>query len=83
MRFNTPEEVIAWADKTAVGDYKRHIEHGLDLNPFCTPGARTDWQKGFDNAPLASWESARVREFDTVFQRGRAVARLLAKQPQT
>jgi hypothetical protein len=77
-RFNTPEEVLVWADKAAREDIARHREHGIDLNPFCTPGARDDWQRGFDNAGPRSYETRGV-DFDTIYQRGRAVARLLAE----
>lgn len=84
MRFNTKEEVISWADKAAREDYERHLPvhtdpdgktWQVDKNPFCTYGARNDWQRGFDNAPPRSWEG--TRDFDTVFQRGRAMARLI------
>ena len=75
MRFNTPEEVKAWAAEVAANDYKRHIENGIDLNPFCTDGARNDWQRGFDNAPPRSYES--TQDFDTIYQRGRATAELV------
>lgn len=38
MRFDTPEEVIEWADKVAAEDLERHKTHGIDLNPYCTDG---------------------------------------------
>lgn len=87
-RFNSPEEVIAWADKAAADDYKRHLPvhqdpdgttWQVDKNPYSTGGARNDWQRGFDNAPPYSWES-QTRDYDIYFQRGRAMARLLEKQ---
>lgn len=74
-RFSTSEEVKAWAAKAAAQDYERHIAHGIDLNPFCTDGARNDWQRGFDNAPPYSFEG--TLDFDTIYQRGRAMALLL------
>ena len=52
MRFNTPEEVKAWARKAAASDLKKHLithvdEVGqtwlVDKNPYFTPGARNDW----------------------------------------
>ena len=76
-RFNTPEEVKAWAVKVAEADYRRHLEHGVDLNPFCTDGAREDWRRGFENLGPRSYET--TVDFDTVYQRGRAVAELLEK----
>ena len=76
-RFNTPEEVKAWAAKAAAGDYQRHLEHGVDLNPFCTVGARNDWERGFANDPPRSWEL--TLDFDTIYQRGRAAAEIMAK----
>lgn len=83
-RFNTPDEVIAWAESVAKEDIARHLlirhdadgtPYQIDLNPYCTPGARNDWQRGFDNAPPRPWDPP--RDYDTMFQRGRAVARLL------
>jgi hypothetical protein len=76
MRFNTPEEVLAWAEKVARKDIQRHREFGIDLNPFCTYGAREDWRRGFENLGPRSYETCGV-DFDTIYQRGRAVARLL------
>ena len=77
-RFANPEEVRFWAEGAARGDIQRHRELGHDLNVYCTPGARNDWQRGFDNAPPRSWE--RTQEYDTMYQRGRAVAHLLKKE---
>lgn len=71
-RFNTPEEVKVWAAKTVIGDYEMAMKHGSSLNPFCTDGARNDWQRGFDNAGPRSYESS--IDFDTIYQRGRAMA---------
>jgi hypothetical protein len=78
MRFNTPEEVVKWADKAAAEDYERVAKWGGDLNPYCTYVARHDWQNGYDNktprygAPI---------EYDLMHQRGRAMARLIASKP--
>ena len=74
--FDSPEDVVAWAERCAADDYERHLKFGHDLNPYCTPGARSDWQRGFDNSPPYSWELP-TRAYDTMFQRGRAMARLL------
>lgn len=71
----TPDEVIAWAREMARGDIERHRKLGHDLNVYSTPGARNDWQRGFDNAPPRPWE--RTQEYDLMYQRGRAAARLL------
>lgn len=76
-RFNTPEEVQAYADKAAAEDHRRHIEQGHDLNPYCTPGARNDWKKGFNNTPPQTWENAEALQFDTIRQRGAAAARIV------
>lgn len=87
MRFNTLEEVIAWADKAALEDYKRHVvihtdpdgtQWQVDKNPYCTQGARSSWKRGFNNEPAHSWESNLA--FDYQYQRGAAMARLIAKQ---
>lgn len=77
-RFANPEEVRFWAEGAARGDIQRHRELGHDLNVYCTPGARNDWQRGFDNAPGRPWEE-QTRAYNTMYQRGRAVARLLQK----
>lgn len=78
MRFNTPEEVREWAVRVAEDDYRRHIEYGIDLNPFSTDGARSEWQKGFDGAPLQPWEGD--MEFATIYQRGKAAAEIVARE---
>lgn len=89
-QFNTPEDVKAWARKAAAEDYQRHLpvhtdpdgtKWQVDKNPYTTPGARNDWQRGFDNAPPYSWEG--TREYDTKFQRGRAMAELLENLEKT
>lgn len=81
MRFNTPEEVRAWARKAAAGDRMRHLEYGHDLNPFCTPGARNDWQRGFDGSGPEKW-SGITGDYDTIYQRGRAAAVLVEEASQ-
>lgn len=75
MRFSTPEQVKEYAVRAAAGDYQRHIDFNTDLNPFCTDGARDDWQRGFDNAGPRSYESS--VDYDTIYQRGRAAAELI------
>ncbi len=75
MRFNTPQEIIEWADKAAIDTMKRHLEHGHDLNVFSTEGARAEWQRGFDSAPKRSFEL--TQDYDTAYQRGKAIKRLL------
>lgn len=77
-RFNTPEEVRAWAKQAAKHDYERHIEHGIDMNPFCTDGARSEWQRGFDGSPIYSWEGN--MDFATIFQRGKAMGEIVAAE---
>lgn len=78
MRFNTPEEVLVWADKVAREDIKRYHENNVELSPFCTQGARNDWQRGYDNLGPRSYEGP--RDFDTIYQRGRAVARIMNEE---
>lgn len=84
--FSTPEEVLAWAEKTAAEDLARHLpihhdEQGnpyqISLNPYCTVGGRRDWQRGFDNAPANILDPMPSRDFDIRFQLGRAARRLL------
>lgn len=79
-RFNTPEELKEWAAKAAAEDYKNHKEHGVDLNPYSTEGVRNQWQRGFDNLGPRSYEDPRLVDFDTVYNRGRAMAELLEKE---
>ena len=78
-RFSTPEEAKASAANAAAEDYDRHIKYGFDLNPFSTPGARDDWQRGFDNAGPRSYEDPRIVQFDTIYLRGRAAAEIMEK----
>jgi hypothetical protein len=92
MRFNTPEEVKAWARKAAASDLKKHLithvdEDGqtwqTDKNPYCMPGARNDWKRGFLNAPPRSYEHPDADQWNTHYQRGQAMAELIqTKEPQ-
>lgn len=75
MNFNTPGDVVAWADKAAIDSMKRHLEHGHDLNVFSTEGARNDWQRGYDNEPPRSFEL--TKDYDTAYQRGKAIRKLV------
>lgn len=78
-RFNTPEEVRAWAESQALGSILRAQYLGHDLNPFCTPGARNDWQRGYNGSLAFSWEVQGL-PWCTMYQRGAAVRRLLDQQ---
>jgi hypothetical protein len=86
MRFNTPEEVKAWARKAAAEDYAKHaIIHTdpdgtkwqVDKNPYCTPEARNDWQRGFNNEPRREFDHPEHNLWNTYYRRGRAMAELL------
>lgn len=81
-RFNTPDDVKAWAEKVAAQDLERHRKYGYDLNPYLTPQARQDWRNGFEGVLPSPWTTLTFA-FDTKYQRGRAMARLLAQQPLT
>jgi hypothetical protein len=85
MQFNTPEEVIDWANQATKEDYERHLPihtdpdgttWQVDKNPYCTSGARNDWKRGFEGKPAYSWEG--TLDFNFHYQRGAAMARLLA-----
>lgn len=87
MRFNTPEELKAWARAAAAADYEKHLpihtdpngtRWQVDKNPYSTPGARHDWQRGYDNEPRHTWELPTANDFNTMYQRGRAMAELIA-----
>ena len=75
MRFNSPEEVRAAAEKWAAELYRRHLEKGHDLNPYCTPGARAEFDRAFSDLPRRSWELDPA--WDYRWQVGQAVARLV------
>ena len=79
-RFNTPEEVKEWAMRAAADDIRRHREFGISLNPYCTVGARNDWQRGFDNKGPRSYESPEIVNFCLMYNRGHAAAILLEKE---
>lgn len=76
-RFSSPEEVLAWADTAAAGDLQYHLRHGSDLNPYSTEGRRADWERGYHSKGARSWESAEVILYDTAYQRGAAMRRLI------
>ena len=89
MRSHTAEEVIATAKKRAAEDYARHLPihtdpdgttWQVDKNPYCTHGARNDWQRGFDNKPAHSWEI--TLDFNMPYQLGKAMAELVANEPK-
>lgn len=75
MNFSTPAQVRIWADSAAIDTMKRHLEHGHDLNVFSTEGARSDWQRGYDNELPRSFEL--TQNYDTAYQRGKAIKRLI------
>jgi hypothetical protein len=84
VRFNTPQEVKAAAEKAARVDYEKHAvihkdEDGtlwqVSLNPYTTVGARSEWQRGFDGAERRSWETA--LEWTFQYLRGAAAKRIL------
>ena len=74
-RFNSPAEVLAAAETWAAELYRLHVEKGHDLNPYCTPGARSEFDRAFSDAPRYSWETR--PEWDYRYQVGRAVARIV------
>ena len=84
MRFNTPEEVKAAAEKWAADLVRRHLELGQDLNPYCTEGARSEFRRAFDNGPFYSFERQddHARGFDYRYQVGQAAARIMKEQNQ-
>jgi hypothetical protein len=77
-RFHSLEEVREWAASVATSDLQRHTTKGHGLNPYCTPGARAQWQRGYDGAQPRSWELPSSYDWCTQYQRGRAAARLIA-----
>ena len=75
-RFNNPAELAEWARKAAAEDHRRHVEQGHDLNPYCTPGARNEWARGFNNEPPRTYEHPDANEWGTQYQRGKAAAQI-------
>lgn len=67
----TIENALAFARK----DYEMTVKNGVSLNPFSTVGARHDWQRGYDGAPLSAWEG--LPEFNGAYQRGKAARQLV------
>lgn len=72
--------------KAAANDYKKHsvihtdpggTKWQVDKNPYSTPGMRNEWQRGFDSVPPSFHERPDVNDWDTAYQRGRAMAELL------
>lgn len=75
MRFNSPQEVKEAAERNAASLYRRHVEKGHDLNPYCTQGARAEFDRAYANAPRYTWEGG--TDYDYRHQLGRAVARIV------
>jgi hypothetical protein len=80
MRFNSPQEVKAAAEKWAADLVRRHLEEGNDLNPYCTQGARAEYDRAYTNQPRRSWDTA--PEWDYRYQLGQAAARIMQEQNQ-
>lgn len=75
-RFSTPEEVVHWARSAATDDLKYAAAGGVDINPYSTPGRRSDWSRGYFGLGPRSYESAQVLLYDAAYQRGAACAAL-------
>lgn len=76
MRFSSIQEVKDWASLAAMHCIRAHREHGHDLNPYSTQGARTRWQRGFDGDTPRPYEG--TLDWDTQYQQGAATKRLLS-----
>ena len=74
-RFSTKEEVIRYAENAAKIDYEYYLLKEMDLNPFCTEGARSQWQRGYDNEDCRPFEN--TLDFDTIYQRGKAAKKVV------
>jgi len=71
----THEETRIFGAELAAKDYRNHIEHGVDLNPFSTACVRDLWQRGYDN--VGSRFSIINIDFNLVYWRGRAAAEIM------
>ena len=76
-QFNTAKDVRTLAEAAAAQDVRKHKEHGVDLNPYYTQGARDSWQRGFDWKGARSYEYPDMPDWDFQYQRGAACARIL------
>lgn len=76
-RFNAPEDIVAWADAAAPTSVHKHLFWGHCINPYCTPGRRSDFWRGMRGDPPRPWEGIDHR-WDISYQRGAACARYLA-----
>jgi hypothetical protein len=38
-------------EDSVLEDIRCHVENGVDLNPYSTPGMRLSWQRAFDGKP--------------------------------
>ncbi len=75
MRFSSTQEVRAWADRAARNDFTMYLSERADFNPYCTPGARSCWERGFVGAPPYNYEG--TLEGDWQYQRGAAAQRII------
>ena len=75
VRDASVEEIKAIAVKNAQEAIKRYALYGLDINPYCTLGARDEWLKGFLNKPPSIFDL--TADFDIRRQLGKATAELL------
>ena len=75
-RYNNPDEVKQAAERFAAEIVHLHREKGHDINPYCTPGARGEFDRAFSNMPRRSFDTDPA--WDLRYQTGRAVARILA-----
>lgn len=77
-RFNTTAEVKAAAVNFAAGLVQRHRDKDHDLNPYCTPGARAEFDRAYSDEPRRSWDTDPAWDFR--YQVGRAAARIMGGQ---
>lgn len=75
MRFSSVEEVRKWAEKSARLDWEMYLSFRSDFNPYCTPGARNSWVRGFTGDTARTWEVD--LSWDYQYQRGAAANRII------
>ena len=73
--LSTKEDVIKCAENSARIDYEYYLSKGMDLNPFCTEGARSQWSRGYNNTGPRQFET--TLDFDTIYQRGKASRKII------
>ena len=80
VRFASPEECKAAAERAAPNFLMCYKKYDHDLNPYCTQGGRSDWQRGYDGDSPRSYETS--FDCNIKYQLGAAPRKLIDSQPK-